>query len=366
MICPVCATEIPDDDTFCENCGARLAAPTPPAPGAEGCSCGAPADDVDEDGFCSHCGKRVRRPPTDHIEQAISPGFAAVSDRGLRHDCNEDRVALVQEARGFALVVCDGVSSTRDAEVASALASQVLAEALRETLREAQPEGRPVPGAEAMTSAFAQALSALRATVSSGTGDNVPSTTAVAALVVGEEITLGWAGDSRAYWIEGDTAIALTRDHSWLTAALAAGEIPEAEAKAAPEAHAITRWLGADADPDTAPEIAYHQARPGGALLLCTDGLWNYAPEPERLAALVAALSREDPDALAVTRGLAAFANAAGGRDNVTAALLRFESSTPQTVEEAALSVEETASPGEETMPQMEEAAWPGEDTTPR
>src|ERR1700722_6732887 len=66
------------------------------------------------------CGKRVRRPPSDHVEQALSPVFAAVSDRGVKHDRNEDRCGIVAVGGGYAMVVCDGVSATRKSEVASA------------------------------------------------------------------------------------------------------------------------------------------------------------------------------------------------------------------------------------------------------
>ncbi len=315
MICSGCAAEVPDDDVFCENCGARLGAPARPPSGAEACLCGA---EVDEDGFCTQCGKRVRRPPSDHIEQALSDDFAAVSDRGLRHERNEDRFALVQEAGGYALVVCDGVSSTRHPEVASALAAEVLSASLREALH----GGVPGDPKDILRRAFADAFAAMREHAASDAGENVPSTTALAALVRGDEITLGWAGDSRAYWIDTQGAAAWTCDHSWLTEALASGEYTLAEARDAPQAHAITRWLGADADPASEPEIAYYRAQAGGLLLLCTDGLWNYTPEPELLAELAA--GHEGETALAMARRLVAFANEQGGRDNVTVAVLRF------------------------------------------
>jgi serine/threonine protein phosphatase PrpC len=51
--------------------------------------------------------------------------------------------------------------------------------------------------------------------------------------------------------------------------------------------------------------------------VLCSDGLWNYAPTTERVAALV----RAHPATTApvdVARALTRVALAAGGRDNVT------------------------------------------------
>src|ERR1035438_1177616 len=107
MHCPACSTEVPDN-RFCEECGAALAMPTA---AAVGCVCGASPGDRDEDGFCLRCGRRLRLPQAaDHVEEVLSPDFAAVSDRGLVHERNEDRFGMMAGAGGFALVVCDGVS----------------------------------------------------------------------------------------------------------------------------------------------------------------------------------------------------------------------------------------------------------------
>jgi protein phosphatase len=66
--------------------------------------------------------------------------------------------------------------------------------------------------------------------------------------------------------------------------------------------------------------VGVHDARPGDAWLLCSDGLTDQVPESRLLASFQRAPSL--PDA---TRALVALANEAGGRDNVTvvAVLLR-------------------------------------------
>jgi serine/threonine protein phosphatase PrpC len=159
--------------------------------------------------------------------------------------------------------------------------------------------------------------------------DNPPSTTVVAALVAEGVATIGWAGDSRAYWINESGARPLTEDHSWQNAVVATGEITPEQAGAAPQAHAITRWIGADAGESATPGVVQHPVAAKGMLLLCTDGLWNYAPTPEAIAHLVESGSRPaiDPntpgeDALALARRLIEFANSLGGHDNITVALL--------------------------------------------
>lgn len=313
MLCAACSTDVPDEDLFCENCGSRL----PQSEAAvERCVCGAPVADADEDGFCQGCGRRVRRPASDHVEEAVSAGFAAVSDRGLRHERNEDRFALVQEGDAFAMVVCDGVSATNHPEVASAAVAQGVAEALRQALL----AGDERSGEELLRTAIAAGAEALR-DGDAGSGEDAASTTAVCALVRDGEITVAWVGDSRAYWLDESGAKPLTRDHSWANSALDLGEMTREEIEAAPQAHAITRWIGPDAEEAAEPEVVRHAIEGSGSLLLCTDGLWNYLQDPGDVAARIA--EQGGQDAIAVARALVGFANEQGGRDNITVALLR-------------------------------------------
>jgi serine/threonine protein phosphatase PrpC len=90
---------------------------------------------------------------------------------------------------------------------------------------------------------------------------------------------------------------------------------------ASPQAHVITRWLGADV---VAPEP--HVARfepPGrGIVMVCSDGLWNYRPDAAGLAALALPEAFHDPSSAA--DALLKFALDAGGMDNITIVLVPF------------------------------------------
>ncbi|WP_373673846.1 PP2C family protein-serine/threonine phosphatase, partial [Streptomyces sp. wa1071] len=129
---------------------------------------------------------------------------------------------------------------------------------------------------------------------------------------------------SRVYWVPEDRTqptARLTEDDSWAAQMVAAGLMNEAEAYADERAHAITGWLGADAyelEPHTA---AFKPDRPG-LVVVCTDGLWNYAESAEEMAAAVPADAREQP--LHAARALVGHALDGGGHDNVTVALLPF------------------------------------------
>ncbi len=313
MHCPACAAEVPEDDAFCETCGQKLGAPAPPADAA--CVCGAGPEEVDPDGFCLRCGRRVRRPASDHVEQVLSPDCAAVSDRGLKHDRNEDRFAIAQAGTGFALVVCDGVSATNKSERASASVSAAALQALAVYLQ------RPQGDADA---AVRNALALGLATLSNPyqAEPDPPSTTVVLALVQDAVATIAWAGDSRAYWVDARGIQQLTHDHSWMNEVVSNGQMTADEAEHDPRAHAITRWFGADNADTAGPELLTFSLPGPGTLLLCTDGLWNYAATNEALQATFTDAQSSSTDALGVARHLVQFANDAGGRDNTTVAIL--------------------------------------------
>jgi serine/threonine protein phosphatase PrpC len=291
---------------------------------AGGCSCGAAAGETDEDGFCLRCGLRMRKAlEFDHVEQVVSAAFAAVTDRGLKHDRNEDRFAVAEIAGVQAMVVCDGVSSTSQSEIASAAVAQGALDSLTRAL-EADPKLDPQA---ALRQAIADGADRLIAQSEHTDKQNPPSTTVVAALVLGGEAIIGWMGDSRAYWIDDSGAKALTHDHSWMNRAIGEEGMSAEQAAKAPQAHAITRWIGADSTERADPSIVRHTVTTPGMLLLCTDGLWNYAATDDVLMKVVQDAAASGPDAVDLARALVKFANDHGGQDNITVAVLRFTES---------------------------------------
>jgi serine/threonine protein phosphatase PrpC len=287
-ICPVCREPAAATDRLCEVCGAELLGPPDPI--------------------------------VDRVEIDLGP-LAGVSDRGHVHVRNEDAMALGRRpeegpARTLAAVVCDGVSTVRRPELASRAATAAALDTLL---------GGTASGVPLMLAAVASAADAV-AQLAPGTPD-APSCTLVAALVSGladgrPVITVGWVGDSRAYWLsEGGRATRLlTADHSWAAEMVGAGILDAATAMRDPRAHGITRWLGADRAP--VPGVTTLSPEEPGTLLLCTDGLWNYLPDAARLAtAALPLITREGPSAAANV--LAQLALDAGGRDNITVVCIR-------------------------------------------
>jgi len=152
-----------------------------------------------------------------------------------------------------------------------------------------------------------------------------PSCTYTAAIVLptaagGAQITVGNVGDSRAYWLPEPPAAAqqLTVDDSLAQELIAAGAAADSEAVQR-GAHTLTRWLGADTEPQPWAESSVHTITVvgPGALLLCSDGLWNYLPDAADIARFCSGT-----DAAAAARALTEHALDAGGEDNITVAVI--------------------------------------------
>ncbi len=267
----------------------------------------------------------------DRVE--VDVGVAAgVSDRGRRHHRNEDALALRRLGSGHSsgqhgavvVVVCDGVSSADRPDEASETAAEVAAEVLVTALHAGQG---PVIATREAIHAAGQAVTGLAG--SARTARDAPACTLVSAVVTHRTVTVGWVGDSRAYWIprtrtRSALPTRLTEDDSWLAQVLAAGTLTLAEAAIDQRAHAITAWLGEDATP-LDPHIVTFTPPGSGVVVVCTDGLWNYLDNADALAA---ALLTQPPEApLDAARRLVETALNCGGRDNVTAAVVPFGSS---------------------------------------
>ena len=281
---PQCGVVAPIEHRFCEACGTRL------APVADG--------DTQE-------GDR----------REIDAGTAAgLTNPGLVKSSNQDALYLDHSDGRVVAVVCDGVSSSVAAEAAARVACTAAGRALSANGVEHRPEA-------AMRAAVAVAQRAVLGIpweASSPLG--APACTFVGAVWDGTQITVGSLGDSRAYWVDNDGAQVLSIDDSWLREQLDSGLMTPEQAADDPRAHQITRWLGADA-PDAVPSVTVYVPQRHGRLMVCSDGLWNYAPQPADVAAWLDEAGAARPP-IELARGLVDRALARGGHDNITVAVI--------------------------------------------
>ena len=126
-----------------------------------------------------------------------------------------------------------------------------------------------------------------------------------------------WAGDSRLYLYRQGHLRQLTQDHSQVEELKALGLLTEEEAINHPAQHLITRAVGAtdqlELDSNTMA------VADGDVFLLCSDGLSNELSAQEMQVALTVA------DCDVACNALIEAAVARGGRDNITAVVIRAE-----------------------------------------
>jgi serine/threonine protein phosphatase PrpC len=270
---------------------------------------------ISAEGYCESCGRKVPS-GRDHVELDLGV-LAGVTDRGLRHPRNEDAMALATAETPDGLVavavVCDGVSTSPRPDEASLAGTQAAVRMLLTSVR------RGDDPQEASLAAVRQAHLAL---TSLGTSAQAPSATYISTTISTDAVTMCWLGDSRAYWLSADSdPERLTTDDSLAEEMVARGDLAEAEAMASPQAHVITRWLGADvARPE--PHVVRFEPPGPGVVMICSDGLWNYRPDAMGLAKLALPDALTDP--LSAALDMVKFALEAGGMDNITVVLAPF------------------------------------------
>jgi serine/threonine protein phosphatase PrpC len=319
--CPSCGALVGAWDSYCESCGTELAPPlvsaAPPGFAAECPVCAvdpqAPNAAITAEGYCETCGRKV---PSGRDHSELDLGLlAGVTDRGLRHSRNEDAMALATaDSPGGPVaiaVVCDGVSTSPRPDEASLIAAQASVRALLTSARR---------GDDPAEASLAAVYSAHRALAGLSSPPEAPSATYISAVVGADAVTVCWLGDSRAYWLSaGPDTVRLSTDDSLAEELVARGTMDEAQALASPQAHVITRWLGADLT-EIEPHVIRFEPPGPGVVLVCSDGLWNYRPEATALAALALPDALTDP--LSTAAELVKFAIDAGGMDNITVVLV--------------------------------------------
>ena len=231
-----------------------------------------------------------------------------LTHRGAVRQQNQDAFAIrnLPDGRVIALV-CDGMGGARAGNIASAMAVKLFTE---EFLRTSGREEERMRKAAALANREVFQRS-LRDEDCAGMG-----TTLVAALAGEGGAVILNEGDSRAYHINQEGIVLVTRDHSLVADLVERGELTREEARRHPNKNLITRALGAD--PDLMADCFRQSLEPGEYLLLCSDGLSNIVTEQEMLYEVIHGEGDES-----CCQRLLDIALSRGAPDNVTAVLIR-------------------------------------------
>jgi len=292
--------------------------------------------------------------PRDASTRCPASEVAVRSDPGLDPDkrVNEDVCDHRETRFGRLVVVCDGMGGHADGREAASLAlSTVL-----DVFSQAAPEMAP---SEVLRMAIEDANANVHAMPPRELGFGRPGSTVVAVLVHARGAEVAHVGDSRAYLVHQGQIVALTRDHSVVQQMVDFGALTPEQAAHHPDANRITRALGMN--PSVEVEVR-SQPMPyvaGDAFVLCSDGLSDLVDETE-----IRDVVGPEPPSQAVGR-LVDLANARGGHDNITVAILRVRESIQAIAGGVAPTVVQTtvSHPAGATISGVPEALrprWPG------
>jgi serine/threonine protein phosphatase PrpC len=326
--CPNCGEESEAGANFCEGCGSTLAAAAAGAtsdPKIECPQCHAGPGCIDAQGFCTSCGTRRKADPRDDFIEVISARVAGVCNIGCKYKENQDYMALGTANGDLVLIVCDGVSSSQNSMAGSKAASETARDLIISEVKSGITD--PDDTMKRAIHAAQEAICKVPFKPIVNDNDLPPAqATFVGALVQGKRVTVGWVGDSRAYWATRTAARQISVDDSWVNWAVSEGGMTREQAEKDKRAHAILESLGAANDgsnPGVEPDVRTLNMSESGMLLVVSDGFWNYVKSQEHLVQLINQLPA-GTDALTLARHLVNFARQAGGHDNITVVVAIF------------------------------------------
>ncbi len=254
---------------------------------------------------------------------------AAQSHPGLSGKNNEDNFAIsaytvsaYNPTPSVFAIVSDGIGGHRAGEVASELVVNMVSSAVAES-----DGGHPLA---VFQHVFYKVSEAIFEQADMDASRKGMGATASCVWIIGQQLYIGYAGDSRIYLIRGNRIQQLTRDHTWVQEALDKGILDPRQIQTHPNLHVIRRYLGSDQPPE--PDLRLYLSptdsdskarsnqglslRPGDVILMCTDGLTDLVADTEIAAHLQGRTLLQAANALIET------ANQRGGHDNITVVML--------------------------------------------
>jgi serine/threonine protein phosphatase PrpC len=263
------------------------------------------------------------------------------TDVGKVRELNEDSLLVLNLTQYFESVqtniglyiVSDGMGGEAAGEVASRVTVRAIAEwitdklisaSLRSThgeriaaetetggIRLASSTGADVRASELLTNAVIHANQEVLQYARLNPHTRGLGATVTAAMLVGNSLTVGHVGDSRAYVISARGIEQITEDHSIVERMVREGQIERDEARYHPYRNVIYRSIGCREEIEI--DIVRCMLRSGESFVLCSDGL-NGMLMDEAIGEIVL----RNPEPSQAAKELVVAANANGGEDNIS------------------------------------------------
>ncbi|MFT3774563.1 MAG: Stp1/IreP family PP2C-type Ser/Thr phosphatase [Minicystis sp.] len=245
--------------------------------------------------------------------------FSASTDVGRLRDHNEDNFLVDRKLCLF--IVADGMGGHAAGEVASALAVRIIHEELKKERETIEAMGAQSRGSRTILSLLEQAVQRacgkIHEEARADAAKRGMGTTLSALLIAGSHGFIAHVGDSRIYLLRDGRVQQVTEDHTVYNELIKRGKLTREQIEKVAQKNAITRAVGVYERVEV--DTLTIEVLPGDQFLLASDGLHGYIAHPTELEPYF-----EEEDPAVATAGLVELANRKGGKDNITAVLVRL------------------------------------------
>ena len=245
--------------------------------------------------------------------------FYAATDVGRLRDHNEDNYLVDKKLSLF--VVADGMGGHAAGEVASALAVRIIHEELKKdaaAIEDAAPQTRGTKQILVLLEhAVQKACARIHEEAKADVNKRGMGTTLSALLIAGSHGFIAHVGDSRIYLLRDGRIQQVTEDHTVYNELVKRGKLTKDQIEKVAQKNAITRAVGVYERVEV--DTLFIEVLPGDQFLLASDGLHGYIAHTAELEPYF-----EEENGQTAADGLVELANRKGGKDNITALLVRL------------------------------------------
>jgi serine/threonine protein phosphatase PrpC len=201
---------------------------------------------------------------------------------------NEDSVAFESSASDWCCVLSDGAGGHSGGAVASAIAVARILAGFK-----ARPTRDPDDLRELILDAHDAVVAAQRGQQNGGPQMQATIVVLVIDASIGRAMW-GHVGDSRLYLLRRGKIAAMTRDDSVVQWMVDAGHLKAEEARTHPNKNRLFAALGMEDEISPKLSAPASEIQDGDALLLCSDGWWEYLEDADIEASFARAGSLDD------------------------------------------------------------------------